>query len=114
MGRSEKQIPPAARKDDKRKEHGQEIGLAHEAEVWVGAEVGEVGEDGADLGVGEAEPAGEGSGVLLDGGGGDEAAGSQIIGGVGADDWIRSVHVSAGDGTPGHDVVAAPAVVGAV
>ena len=54
--------------------------LTHEAEIGVGAEVAEVGKDGSNLRVGEAEPTGKRSGILLDGGGGNEAACAHVVG----------------------------------
>lgn len=47
--------------------------VLQEAEGLLG-EVGEIGEDGGQVGVGDAEPAGQGSAKLVDGGGGDPAA----------------------------------------
>lgn len=88
--------------------------LAQEAEVGCRAEVGEVGKDLADLAVGEAEPAGQGSGVLIDRGGGDEAAGADVVGLIGADDRVLAVHIVALDSAADDEVMAAPAVVGAI
>ena len=62
--------------------------LTHEAEVGVGAEVAEVGEDLTDLAIGESEPAGQRAGVLVNRGGGNEAACAHIVGLVGSDDRV--------------------------
>jgi len=88
--------------------------LRHETEVRISAEVAEVGKDGANLRVGEAEPTGEGSGVLLDGGGGNEAACAEVVGLIDTDDRVLTVHVLALHSAANDEVVAAPAVVGSV
>ena len=88
--------------------------LAHKAEVGACAEIIEVGEDGFDLTVGQAHPFCERSGVLLDRCSWDETACAHVVGLIGAYDGVRSVHITALNGSACDDVVASPAMVGAV
>src|ERR1700722_12859506 len=88
--------------------------LAHQAQVGIAAEVGEVGKDLADLAVGKTHPAPQRSAVLLDGGGGNQATCTHIIGLVDADQRVLAVDVLPRYRSPGDNMVAAPAVVGTI
>src|SRR5208283_5873518 len=67
---------------------------AHEPQIRAGAEVAEVREDGADLAIGEPEPLRERYGVLLDGGSRNQSSRADVVGLIGADNRIGSVHIS--------------------
>ncbi len=90
------------------------LGLAHQSQVGIAAEVGEIRKDFADLAVRKSHPSAQRSAVLLDGSGWDQPACSHIIGLVGAHDRVLTVDILPGDPSPGHDVVAAPTVIGAI
>ena len=87
---------------------------AEEAEIRAAAEVGEVREDGFDLTVGETKPTRERAGILIDRGGRNKTACSEIVGLVYADDGVFAVDVLADHRAADYNVMTAPSVIGAI
>ena len=80
----------------------------HEAEIGSG-EAPDVGEDGGEVAVVHAEPGGNGGEVLVDGGGGNPAAGAGVVGAVDGQRGEFAVGLTAQDRTRGEILVAGTA-----
>src|ERR1700712_5142783 len=81
----------------------------------IGAvEIADVGEDGAEGVVGDSEPVGEGRGILVGGGARQQAALANLFVAFDRDRGGGAVEAAAMDRAADHEMVAAPAMIGAV
>src|SRR6266700_8371189 len=83
---------------------------SYKAEIRA-CEAAEIGKNGGKIGVVHAEPGGKGRKVLIAGGGGNPAAGADVIGTTNGQCGEGAVGLLALNGAAHNHMVAAPAVV---